>query len=205
MLWMSIICLNQHVCTVWTHSDNYNVYYLRKLPYFDLIPYNFDIILYCETCRKLWKIVGNCWFLGERLNINCAVYMDIFLNIILSYYTFGNLCQCVCPAMRFCSSQQIFSKLGEHILSVMTRGVCYILLVCTYYAHVHVRPKHERMCMFAYFWTDYFQICCDHITNTWAKHFACSSTVHAWASACVWAHARLSVRLSVDGLSPNLF
>jgi hypothetical protein len=59
----------------------------------------------------------------------------------ISYYKLGNVCVCVsvCPAIRFHSSQRIFSKFGGNFLWVMTRSVGYICCVCTPRAHVRMQ------------------------------------------------------------------
>jgi hypothetical protein len=64
------------------------------------------------------------------------------------------VCLSVCPAIRFHSSQRIFSKFGGNLLRVMTRSVGYICFVCT-----------QCKCTFAYFGTDYVQICWEHATT----------------------------------------
>jgi hypothetical protein len=69
-----------------------------------------------------------------------CVYLIHLIHLIhiLSYYKLGNFCVCVClcvcmsvcPAIRFHSSQRIFSKFGGNLLRVMTRSVGYIFCVC---------------------------------------------------------------------------
>jgi hypothetical protein len=90
-----------------------------------------------------------------------------------SYYKLGNFCVCVClsvclsvcPAIRFHSSQRIFSKFGGNLLRVMTCSAGYICAVCTQCARMRVRAKRAHMCAFAYFWTDSVHICWEHTTT----------------------------------------
>jgi hypothetical protein len=88
-----------------------------------------------------------------NLTINWVMYVCVCVSVCLS----------VCPAMRFHISQRILSKLGRNRLRVMTRGVGYMLCVCTQRARV--RAKSAHMCAFAYFLTDYVQICWEHTTT----------------------------------------
>jgi hypothetical protein len=48
-----------------------------------------------------------------------------------------SVCLCVCPAIRFHSSQPIFSKFGWNLLRVMTRSVGYIFVVLSARVCVH--------------------------------------------------------------------
>jgi hypothetical protein len=88
-----------------------------------------------------------------HLTINWGMYVcvSVCLSVCMS------VCSSVCPAIRFHSSQRIFSKFGGNLLRVMTRGVGYILCVRTQRARACVHAKRSRMCAFAYFWTDYVQ------------------------------------------------
>jgi hypothetical protein len=49
------------------------------------------------------------------------------------------VCVSVCPAIRFHSSQRIFSKFGGNLLRIMTRSVGYIFCVCTQRARVRMQ------------------------------------------------------------------
>jgi hypothetical protein len=70
---------------------------------------------------------------------SCPMY------VVISYYKVSNLCVSVsvcvsvCPAIRFHSSQRIFSKCSGNLLRVITRSVGYIFFrACVLNAHVCV-------------------------------------------------------------------
>jgi hypothetical protein len=113
-----------------------------------------------------------------------------------SYYKLGNfcvcvsvclsVCLCVCPAIRFHSSQRIFTKFGGNLLRVMTRSVGYIFRVCTQRARV--RTKRARVCAFAYVLTYYLKNCWEHTNTHYKCQGLCTFNVHA---PCARVRARM--------------
>jgi hypothetical protein len=65
------------------------------------------------VCGSMRLVHVNTGFLNKR-----ALYWQMLVYIYISYYKLGNVCVCVCvsvcvcPAIRFQSSQRIFSKFG---------------------------------------------------------------------------------------------
>jgi hypothetical protein len=104
-----------------------------------------------------------------------------------------SVCVCVYPAIRFHISQRIFSKFGGNLLRVMTRYAGYICVVCTQCGRTRVRAKRAYMCAFAYFLTDYVQICWEHTTTHHKRQGLRTFYFHVRAHACERACARARV------------
>jgi hypothetical protein len=76
-------------------------------------------------------------YIGEFMCVCLCVCVSVCLCVCVSVCLC--VCLCVCPAIRFHSSQRIFSKFGGNHLRVMTRSVGYICCVCTQRARVRVQ------------------------------------------------------------------
>jgi hypothetical protein len=136
-------------------------------------------------------------------NINKLHYSKciIFNYLTMSYYKLGNLFVCVCRAIRFHISLQIFSKCGGNILWVMTRIVGNYMFsarsACACMLNV-------RACVHSLiFGTDSLQMCWEHTPTHHKWRGLRTFHVHS-PRTCVRARAHVYVCSSLNGFSPNL-